>query len=110
MDVRGHRRGTQWRARPRAACPNLHHHAVPTANIIRVRVRTNLVADATRVWQAEARQAILPLDEDPLQTDLVWVCRAAPVEIGAFGREPRPASADQRSAADRTKKAFLQLP
>jgi hypothetical protein len=39
--------------------------------------------------------------EPPLQTDLVWVCRAAPVEIGACGRELRPASADQHSAADR---------
>jgi len=62
------------------SCPDNGHNAgmaarrkgpVPTANIIRVRVRTNSEADATRVWQAEARLATLPLDEDPLQTDLV---------------------------------------
>jgi hypothetical protein len=76
-----------------STCPYRKHH--------QVRVRTNSEADATRVWQAEARQAILPLGEDPLQTDLVWVCRAAPVEIGACGREPRPASADQRKSRSR---------
>jgi len=45
------------------------------------------VANVTRMWKAEARQAIRPFDEGALSSDLVRVCRAAPIEIDGYGSD-----------------------